>query len=114
MAYQWFATPRRLAVLIPDVLDIAADQQVEEKMMPVSVAIGADGTPTPALLKKLEAKGIAASELPKFTKRMDGKSETFFLHHAGGGCTPERCPVRDRRRCAQETANPEDDALGRL
>lgn len=78
VAYQWFATPRRLAVLIPDVLDVAADQQVEEKMMPVSVALGADGQPSPALLKKLEAKGIAASELPKFTKRMDGKSETFF------------------------------------
>lgn len=77
-SYQWFATPRRLAVLIPDVLDVAADQQVEEKMMPVSVALGADGQPSPALLKKLEAKGIAPSELSKFTKRMDGKSETFF------------------------------------
>jgi glycyl-tRNA synthetase beta chain len=78
VAYQWFATPRRLAVLIPDVLDVAADQEVEEKMMPVSVALGADGQPSPALLKKLEAKGIAPSELTKFTKRMDGKSETFF------------------------------------
>ena len=78
VAYQWFATPRRLAVLIPDVLDVAADQEVEEKMMPVSVALGADGQPSPALLKKLEAKGIAPSELAKFTKRMDGKSETFF------------------------------------
>ncbi|MGV0952828.1 MAG: glycine--tRNA ligase subunit beta [Fluviibacter sp.] len=76
--YQWFASPRRLAVLIPDVLDIAADQEVEEKLMPVSVALGADGQPSPALLKKLDAKGIPASELPKFTQRLDGKSETFF------------------------------------
>ncbi len=78
VAYQWYATPRRLAVFIPHVLSVAPDQEVEEKLMPVSVALGADGTPTPALLKKLEAKGIAATELPKFTKRMDGKSETFF------------------------------------
>ncbi|MEN9879796.1 MAG: glycine--tRNA ligase beta subunit [Pseudomonadota bacterium] len=78
VAYQWYATPRRLAVLIPHVLSIAPDQEVEEKLMPVSVALGADGTPSAALLKKLEAKGIAAAELPKFTKRMDGKSETFF------------------------------------
>ena len=77
-SYQWFATPRRLAVLIPDVLSVAPDQEVEEKLMPVSVALGADGNPSPALLKKLEAKGINASELPKFTKRLDGKSETFF------------------------------------
>ena len=78
LAYQWFATPRRLAVLIPDVLSVAPDQEVEEKLMPVSVGLGADGSPSPALLKKLEAKGIPASELSKFTKRMDGKSETFF------------------------------------
>ena len=78
VAYEWYATPRRLAVLIPHVLSVAPDQEVEEKLMPVSVALGADGTPTPALLKKLEAKGIAATEVPKFTKRMDGKSETFF------------------------------------
>ena len=78
VAYQWFATPRRLAVLIPDVLSVAPDQEIEEKLMPVSVALSADGNPSPALLKKLEAKGIAASELSKFTKRMDGKSETFF------------------------------------
>ena len=78
VAYQWYATPRRLAVLIPHVISVAPDQEVEEKLMPVSVALGPDGNPSPALLKKLEAKGIAASELPKFMKRMDGKSETFF------------------------------------
>ncbi|MBU3657707.1 MAG: glycine--tRNA ligase subunit beta [Rhodocyclaceae bacterium] len=85
VAYQWFATPRRLAVLIPHVLSLAPDQEVEEKLMPVSVALGADGQPSPALLKKLESKGIAASELPKFTKRMDGKSETFFYTMAVTG-----------------------------
>ena len=85
VAYQWFATPRRLAVLIPHVLSLAPDQEVEEKLMPVSVALGADAQPSPALLKKLESKGIAASELPKFTKRMDGKSETFFYTMAVTG-----------------------------
>jgi len=78
VTYQWFATPRRLAVLVPEVLSVAPNQEVEEKLMPVSVALSADGNPSPALLKKLESKGIAASELPKFTKRLDGKSETFF------------------------------------
>ncbi len=78
VAYQWFATPRRLAILVPHVLSVAPDQEVEEKLMPVSVALSTDGNPSPALLKKLEAKGIAASELPKFTRRLDGKSETFF------------------------------------
>ncbi|HJW25349.1 MAG TPA: glycine--tRNA ligase subunit beta [Rhodocyclaceae bacterium] len=76
--YQWFATPRRLAIQVPNVLGVAPDATAFEKIMPVSVALDAAGNPTPALLKKLDAKGIPASELPKFEKRMDGKSETFF------------------------------------
>lgn len=75
---QGFATPRRLAVLVRDVEAIAPDREVEEKIMPVSVALDAAGNPTAALLKKLEAKGIPVSELPRFKKRLDGKSETFF------------------------------------
>jgi len=77
-AMQWFATPRRLAIQVPAVLAQAPDAQVQEKIMPVSVALDASGNPSPALLKKLEAKGIPASEVARFEKRMDGKSETFF------------------------------------
>ena len=76
--YKWFATPRRLAVQIPAVLKEAPDAKVHEKIMPVSVALDAAGQPTQALLKKLEAKGIPVSEIAKFEKRVDGKSETFF------------------------------------
>ena len=77
-AYQWFATPRRLAILVPSVLDVARDASVTEKIMPVSVALDANGQPTHALLKKLEAKGIPVSEVAKFEKRMDGKAEALF------------------------------------
>ena len=35
----------------------AAAKEVTEKLMPVSVALDAEGRPTPALLKKLAAKG---------------------------------------------------------
>ncbi|MBI2308882.1 MAG: glycine--tRNA ligase subunit beta [Rhodocyclales bacterium] len=75
---KWFATPRRLAVQIPAVLREAPDAKVHEKVMPVAVALDAAGNPSPALLKKLEAKGIPVGEIAKFEKRMDGKSETFF------------------------------------
>jgi glycyl-tRNA synthetase beta chain len=77
-AFEWYATPRRLAVSIPKVLVQAPDATVHEKVMPVSVALDANGNPTPALLKKLEAKGIPVSAIASFEKRMDGKSETFF------------------------------------
>ncbi|MFT3849524.1 MAG: glycine--tRNA ligase subunit beta [Propionivibrio sp.] len=76
--YQWFATPRRLAIQVPGVLAIAPDAKVTEKIMPVNVAFDAAGQPTQALLKKLEAKGIPVSEVAKFDKHMDGKAEALF------------------------------------
>ena len=83
--YQWFATPRRLAIQVPEVLAVAPDATAFEKIMPVAVALDAAGQPTPALLKKLAAKNIPVSELPKFEKRMDGKSETFFYQATVSG-----------------------------
>lgn len=74
----WFATPRRLAVLVRDVADAAADRVVEEKIMPVSVAFDAEGRPTAALEKKLGARGIPLSEIARFERRPEGKSEALF------------------------------------
>ncbi len=73
-----YASPRRLALTVQAVADCAPDAVVDEKLMPVAVALDAQGAPTPALLKKLQAKGIPADALPQFTRRMDGKSETLF------------------------------------
>lgn len=76
--YKWFATPRRLAIQVPHVLDEAPDATVFEKVMPVSVALDSDGEPSQALKKKLHAKGIPLTEIVNFEKRMDGKAEAFF------------------------------------
>ena len=76
--YSWFATPRRLAVQVMDVRAQAPEQAFTEKLMPVSVALDAVGNPTQALLKKLEAKGIAAERISSFERRMDGKAEALF------------------------------------
>ncbi len=73
-----FATPRRLAVTVADVLGEAPAASVREKIMPVAVALTADGAPSPALVKKLEARGIALSAVAGFERALDGKSETFF------------------------------------
>ena len=74
-----FASPRRLGLTIEQVRAEAASREVTEKIMPVSVALDASGAPTPALLKKLDAKGLDADVISRFEKRMDGKSETFFV-----------------------------------
>ena len=74
-----YASPRRLALTVQGVSDRAPDAVVDEKLMPVAVALDANGQPTPALLKKLQAKGIPTDALAHFTRRMDGKSETLFF-----------------------------------
>ena len=48
-----FATPRRLAASITEVLPEAPAKMQEVKLMPVTVGLDASGQPTPALLKKL-------------------------------------------------------------
>ena len=78
--HEWFASPRRLAVTIAEVSDRAVDRSVAEKIMPVAVAIDTSGKPTPALVKKLEAKDIPLDALSSFEKRLDGKTETFFCN----------------------------------
>ena len=74
-----FATPRRLAVSISGVLTVAQDRVAPpEKIMPISVAFDARGKPTPALLKKLQVKGIPLTEIANFERRNDGKNEALF------------------------------------
>ncbi|MDA8254507.1 MAG: glycine--tRNA ligase subunit beta [Betaproteobacteria bacterium] len=74
-----FASPRRLAVHVTDVIAKAADKQVQQKLMPVAVALDDAGKPTPALLKKLAALGADASVVPTLTRQPDGKAEALFL-----------------------------------
>ncbi|MFT3734881.1 MAG: glycine--tRNA ligase subunit beta [Rhodocyclaceae bacterium] len=66
-----FASPRRLAVQIADVVAQAADQSVQQKLMPVAVGLDADGQPTMALLKKLAALGADASAVPGLKRQAD-------------------------------------------
>ncbi|MES2716822.1 MAG: glycine--tRNA ligase subunit beta [Pseudomonadota bacterium] len=74
-----FASPRRLAAHISGVAARAADRSLQQKLMPVAVALTADGQPTPALLKKLAALGADASAVPGLKRAPDGKAEALFL-----------------------------------
>src|SRR6185312_5186343 len=69
--WQWFASPRRLAVSVKDVEAQQLPRVVTEKLMPVSVALDAEGKPTPALLKKMKAKGFRQEDLSAFERRME-------------------------------------------
>ena len=82
-----YASPRRLAAHVTAVAAKAADKAVQQKLMPVSVALDAAGNATPALLKKLSALGADASAVPTLKRAMDGKAEALFLDSVVPGAT---------------------------
>ena len=71
-----FATPRRLAVLIQDVLTKAPDRSERIKLMPAKVAFNPDGKPSAALLKRLDkTPGGASALVAKVQRVLEGTEE---------------------------------------
>ncbi len=79
-----FATPRRLAVLIPHVLAKAEDRLESKKLMPAKVAYDASGAPTAALTKRLEKDGASVSQLER---KAEGGNEFVYLTQTVPGVT---------------------------
>ncbi|HWP20865.1 MAG TPA: glycine--tRNA ligase subunit beta [Burkholderiaceae bacterium] len=98
-----YASPRRLAVHVAQVAERAADKPLRQKLMPVSVALDAEGRPTPALLKKLASLGLDESAVPGLQRAVDGKAEALFHDSVVPGAT-----LREGLQKALE------DALARL
>ncbi|MBY0234632.1 MAG: glycine--tRNA ligase subunit beta [Burkholderiaceae bacterium] len=82
-----FASPRRLGLHLTHVAAKAADRAVQQKLMPVSVALDKDGQPTQALLKRLGGMGLDASAVAQLKRAPDGKAEALFLDSIQAGAT---------------------------
>ena len=86
-----FASPRRLAAHISQVSRKAADKAVSQKLMPASVGLDANGQPTAALLKKLQALGAdladPAAAVAALRRAPDGKNEALFYDSLATGAT---------------------------
>jgi len=74
-----YASPRRLAVHVTQVLSTSADKAITQKLMPVSVGLDAEGKPTPALIKRLSGMGMDESAVANLTQQIDGKNAALFL-----------------------------------
>ena len=85
--WQAYATPRRLAVYIEAVLGQAPDQAYAEKLMPVHIGLDAQGAATPALMKKLKARGLDQVPVSDLTRRNDGKQEVLYAEGTAAGAT---------------------------
>ena len=84
-----YATPRRLAVSITGVRATSPDKSIREKVLPVSVALDADGNPTAPLAKKLAAMGFADVTVASLERAVDGKAESFFYTYTSAGSALE-------------------------
>jgi len=80
-----FATPRRLAVRLSAVQACAADRDYTERLMPVKVGLTQDGAATPALQKKLAAKGWAHLTPADLTRESDGKQDYLVARGTSEG-----------------------------
>ncbi|CUJ89176.1 Glycine--tRNA ligase beta subunit [Achromobacter sp. 2789STDY5608615] len=80
-----YATPRRLAVRLSAVLAQAPDQAYAEKLMPVKIGLTEDGKATPALQKKLAAKGLENIDLATLERESDGKQDYLVARGTAPG-----------------------------
>jgi glycyl-tRNA synthetase beta chain len=88
-AYTAYATPRRLAVTISGVRAGSPDKSIREKVLPVTVALDAEGRPSAPLAKKLAAlaqtAGVPQISLEQLERAQDGKAESFFFTYTAPG-----------------------------
>ena len=80
-----YASPRRLAVSITNVRATSPDKLMRDKVLPVSVAIDANGNATAPLIKKLAAMGFPNLQISDLERAVDGKAESFFYNHTAPG-----------------------------
>jgi len=76
-----YASPRRLAAHITDVLPRSPDKPLRQKLMPASVGLDAQGQPTPALCKKLAALGVQgalAEVVAALQREGTGAAQTLY------------------------------------
>jgi len=82
-----FATPRRLAVHFSHVRAQAPEQAYADRLMPVKVGLNADGSATPALTKKLAAKGWSDLDVATLARESDGKQDYLVARGSAPGAT---------------------------
>ncbi len=80
-----FASPRRLAAQITDVLEVSPEKSKKDKLVPVSVGLDTNGKPTQALIKKListcgyhEDVNFEQIVKERVTSENDGKNDVLF------------------------------------
>ena len=79
-----YGSPRRMAVHITNVLEKSPDEAFAQRLVPVKVGLDAQGNPTAALTKKMNALGISCS-VDALKRVNDGKNEQLVYEGVRAG-----------------------------
>ena len=79
-----YGSPRRMAVHITNVLEKSPDEAFAQRLVPVKVGLDAEGKPTAALTKKMNALGISCS-VDELKRVNDGKNEQLVYEGVRAG-----------------------------
>lgn len=79
-----YGAPRRMAVLVTDVLETSPDEAFKQKLVPVRIGIAEDGSATPALTKKMASLGITC-DVADLKRVADGKNEQLVYEGVRAG-----------------------------
>lgn len=74
-----FASPRRLACRITDVIAISPEKKIQERLLPAKIGLDANGQPTPPLQKKLDSLGLGGIEVSQLETIHDGKQDVLHI-----------------------------------
>ena len=86
-----YASPRRLAAHITNVLAQAPDVELVEKLMPVAIAFDASGKPSSALRKKVEKNPRCLLRLQAWPEQGDGADQLFVKNDGKADILFFRC-----------------------
>lgn len=101
-----YATPRRLALTITEVSAMTPDKPIRVKILPVSVALDAEGKPTAPLKKKLAALGFPDVGIADLEQELDGKTDSFFYTYTAPGSTLHSGLLASLERAVRELPIP--------
>lgn len=87
----WYATPRRLAVIMKDLADTQANKETVKRGPSVASAYDESGNPTRAAEGFARSCGVKVAELD--TLETDKGSWLSYRYHAGGARTEELLPA---------------------
>lgn len=80
-----FSTPRRLAVVLSNVLAQAPEQTYTEKLMPAKIGLSNTGDISPALAKKLASKSLGHLSAADLFSESDGKQDYLYAKGVAAG-----------------------------